>query len=84
MDGFPRTGLCCHSCVVHCSLRKQCTDRLVALGWRRQGRGGQRRIRKVSGDSLYSEKTSGWWRAVGIDVFYRNVRRSKDNQSGQV
>lgn len=30
------------------------------------------------------KRTSGWWRAVGIDVFYRDVRRSKGNQSGQV
>lgn len=59
MGGFPRTGLCYHSSEAHCSLRKQCIDLLAALGWRRQGRGGQRRIRKVSGDSLYSEKNLG-------------------------
>lgn len=75
MDGFPRTGLCCHSCEVYCSLRKQCTDLLGSSGLEEAGKSGQRRIRKVSGDSLYSEKTSGWWHALEIARFLQGCEK---------
>lgn len=84
MDAFPRTGVCSFSSEVHYSLRRQCTDQQVALGWRRPRRGGERKIREISGDIPYSEKTSGWWYAVGLHFFYRDVGRSKGNQPSQV